>query len=263
MFQIKQAMKNGEALIGIMIEEMTTPNIAKILAACGFKYFIIDCEHGSFNDESVASIISVAKGSGIIPMVRVPEIRKDTISKPLEAGAMGLLIPQIKTVEDVKRVVEEARYAPQGKRGISHTKPHNNYITKSDPEQTKKENDEVMIILQIETKEAIENLDEILSVEGIDAALIGPNDLSQSYGILGQFDNPIILQAFDKVIEVSKKHDIISGVHFGDIKTLKKWAQKGMRLLMWNTEVGLIIDNGIKGVNDLTSLLKSDGINCI
>ncbi|AYO29647.1 hypothetical protein D2962_02630 [Biomaibacter acetigenes] len=263
MFQIKQAMKNGEALIGIMIEEMTTPNIAKILAACGFKYFIIDCEHGSFNDESVASIISVAKGSGIIPMVRVPEIRKDTISKPLEAGAMGLLIPQIKTVEDVKRVVEEARYAPQGKRGISHTKPHNNYITKSDPEQTKKENDEVMIILQIETKEAIENLDEILSVEGIDAALIGPNDLSQSYGILGQFDNPIILQAFDKVIEVSKKHDIISGVHFGDIKNIEKMGPKGMRLLMWNTEVGLIIDNGIKGVNDLTSLLKSDGINCI
>lgn len=260
---IKDALKSGEALIGVMIEETTTPNIARMLAACGFKYFIIDCEHGAFNEESVASIISVAKGADIIPMVRVPEIRKDTISKPLEAGAMGLLIPQIKTADDAKRVVEEARYAPLGNRGISHTKMHDNYRGMSDPKHTKNQNEEVMIILQIETKEAIENLDEILSVEGIDAALIGPNDLSQSYGVLGQFDHPDMLNAFNKVIEVSQKHNIIPGVHFGATEEVEKWAKKGMRLLMWSTESGILLELGRKGIQKLTKYLVESGIKCI
>lgn len=251
MDNIKEKLKRGETALGIMIEEMTTPNIARILAACGFQYFIIDCEHGAFNEESVANIISVAKGSGIVPMVRVPEIRKDTISKPLEAGAAGLLIPQIKTVEDARRVVGEARYAPLGNRGISHTKMHDNYRFLSDPEHTRKQNEEVMIILQIETKEAIENLDEILSVKGVDAALIGPNDLSQSYGILGQFDNPVITDAFNKVIDVSKKHGIIPGVHFGSIEPLLKWGDKGMKLLMWSTEIGLMLQGGSKGMKEM------------
>lgn len=263
MSQIKEALKSGEALIGVMVTEITTPNVARILAACGFKYLIIDCEHGAFNEETVANIISVAKGAGIMPMVRVPEIRKDTISKPLEAGAMGLLIPQIRTAEDARRVVEEARYAPLGRRGISHTKVHDNFMTKGDPEHIRKQNDEIMIILQIETKEAVENLDEILSVKGIDAALIGPNDLSQSFGMLGQFDNPIILEAFDKVINVSNKHGIIPGVHFGSIEAVEKWARKGMRLLMWSSEAGFILQSGTDGVNRLKKSLASEGIKSI
>lgn len=201
MGNLKARLKNGETVIGTMVTVFSHPDMVKILKVAGFDYFIIDCEHGSFDYKDVALLLGMAKAVDLPGIVRIPSAGREVILKYMESGATGLLLPETDTAEQAKALVEYSKYAPMGDRGVSLLRPHTGYEQIPDAvEYMKKTNEETILMAQIESQTGVANINAILDVEGIDAAFIGPNDLSQSLGIMGQTRNPLFMQAVEKVV---------------------------------------------------------------
>ena len=253
MGNLKARLRNGESIIGTMITTVDNPDIAKILKVCGFDFFIIDNEHGSYDYSAVARICSVARAIDFTTVIRIPEPRREVVLKYMEMGADGILLPNCESAETAKLLVEYSKYAPMGDRGVSLQRGHTGYIApKSATEYMQKANEENIIMCQIESPKGVENVEAILNVEGVDACFIGPNDLSQSYGLMGQFDHPTIVGAMDKVVAAAKAKGKFSGVHFtGSPEMLKPWMAKGMTLNLWSNEVTMILNNAREGLAKL------------
>lgn len=241
MTKIKERLKNGEQLLGTMVTTFTNPDIAKILQNCGFDYFIIDCEHGAFTTREVANIIAQARSIGMPVMVRIPEMRREHALKFMEMGASGLLLPNTETAEQARMLVDCAKYAPLGHRGVSLSRPHTDFKKVDGPAYMESVNSDTVLMCQIESRKGVENIEEIMSVEGIDIGFIGPNDMTQDYGILNHFNDPEIVAAFEKVIAAAKNAGKWSGVHFAQAEPLKPWLNKGMQMNLWNSDSGLLM----------------------
>ena len=239
---MKERLRAGERLFGTMVTTFTSPDLARLLKNAGFDYFMIDCEHGAFTTREAANLIAVARGIGIPALVRIPEMRREHALKFMEMGASGLLLPNTESADQAKMLVDCAKYAPEGHRGVSLSRPHTDFIKIADgPAYMREANDSTLLLCQIESRRGVENIEGILSVPGIDAALIGPNDLTQDYGILNQFDHPDIVAAFRRVIDAARALGKWSGVHFGGAKPLLPWLKDGgMRVIMWNSDCGLL-----------------------
>jgi len=240
MASLKERLRNGEQVLGTMVTTFASPDIAKILQVCGFDFLIVDCEHGSFTTREVANIIAVARGIGMPALVRIPEMRREHALKFMEMGASGLLLPNTESAEQAKMLVDCTKYAPLGHRGVSLSRPHTDFKKVSGATYMPEANDETILMCQIESRKGVENVEEIIAVEGIDVAFIGPNDMTQDYGILGQFTHPDIVAAFEKIIAAAQANGKWAGAHFGGAAPLKPWLSKGMQINMWNSDNGLL-----------------------
>ena len=240
MISLKQRLRNGEQVLGTMVATFASPDIGKILKGCGFDFFIIDCEHGSFTTREVANIIAVARGAQIPALVRIPEMRREHALKFMEMGASGLLLPNTETAEQARMLVDCAKYAPLGHRGVSLSRPHTDFARVSGAEYMPRANDETLLMCQIESRRGVENIEAILAVEGIDVGFIGPNDMTQDYGILGQIEHPDIVAAFERVIAAARANGKWSGVHFGSAAPLAPWLSRGMQINMCGSDNGLL-----------------------
>ncbi|WP_378951549.1 HpcH/HpaI aldolase/citrate lyase family protein [Pelosinus sp. sgz500959] len=249
---LKVRLKNGENIMGTMITVFDSPEIAKILKVCGFDYFIIDCEHGAYNYSSVATILAVAREAGIPGIVRIPEIKREVVLKYMEMGAAGLLLPNTETAEQAQLLVEYSKYAPLGNRGVSLLRPHTGFENVGNAvEYMKKANKETVLMVQIESLKGVENVGKMLDIEGIDAAFMGPNDLSQSMGILGQFDHPDFIAAIDHVILSAKQRGKYSGTHLTSADAILSWMDKGMSLNLWSNDVVHLMNGAKAGLAKL------------
>ena len=240
MISLKQRLRNGEQVLGTMVATFASPDIGKILKGCGFDFFIIDCEHGSFTTREAANIIAVARGAEIPALVRIPEMRREHALKFMEMGASGLLLPNTETAEQARMLVDCAKYAPLGHRGVSLSRPHTDFARVSGATYMPRANDETLLMCQIESRRGVENIEAILAVEGIDVGFIGPNDMTQDYGILGQFEHPDIVTAFERVIAAARANGKWSGVHFGSAAPLAPWLSRGMQINMCGSDNGLL-----------------------
>ncbi len=241
----KRLLKEGRSVIGTMVSEIRSPNIAQMLATAGFDFFILDTEHGPFSMETVQDMALSARGADINFFVRVPtRFGHHNLSRPLDVGAEGLLIPQVETVEEVKNIVRATRYFPVGKRGMSLKKLPNSYAKGDPKELIESANKEVFIILQIESKTAIDNLEELISIEGVDAVLIGPNDLSQDLGFPGETNHPVVQEYIQKLADKCNRVNFPWGIHLESPSSLIPWIEKGMRFIMCSTDTSIIVDGG-------------------
>lgn len=240
MASLKQRLKNNEQVLGTMATTFASPDLPKILKNCGFDYFIIDCEHGSFTTREVANIIAVARGIDMPALVRIPEIGREYVLKFMEMGANGLLLPNTETVEQAQKLVDYSKYAPMGHRGVSLSRPHTDFQKVDSRIYMEQANDETILACQIESRKGVENIEQIMKVDGIDVGFIGPNDMSQDYGICGQYDHPEIVSAFERIIAAAASNGKWSGVHFGSAAPLKPWLLRGMQMNLWNSDNGLL-----------------------
>jgi 2-keto-3-deoxy-L-rhamnonate aldolase RhmA len=241
----------GECIYGTMIQQARDPGAPAIFAAAGFDFVFIDMEHGNYSMETVADLIRGAKSSGIATIIRVPHLETFFISRVLDAGAEGIMVPMTSRKEQAETIVRYSKYTPLGQRGFGTQTGQTDYKPLKAIEFLKEANEHTLIVAQIETKEAIENIDSILGVEGIDVGLIGPNDLSISLGIPDQMNSETLIKAIDRVVETAKKRKKATGIHIGNIEAIKKWRSKGMTVLAYSTDVSFQYNTSKSSLEEL------------
>lgn len=239
---LRKRILAGECVYGMMIRLSRDPGAPCVFAAAGYDFCFIDMEHGCYNMETVADLIRGAKSAGIAPLIRVPRLETFFISRVLDAGAEGVMVPMVSTKEEAEAIVRFGRYDPIGQRGLGAQTGMTDLRPRPAASIMKEANENTLLIAQIETKEAVKNIDEILSVEGIDVGLIGPNDLSVSLGIPDQLSSEIIQEAIGKVVESARRNKKASGIHIGSIEAIKKWRAKGMTVLACSTDTAFMFN---------------------
>jgi 2-keto-3-deoxy-L-rhamnonate aldolase RhmA len=237
---LRKRVLAGECIYGMMIRQGRDPGTPAIFAAAGYDFCFFDMEHGNYSMETVADLIRGCKSVGIGSIIRVPHLETHFISRVLDAGAEGIMVPMTSRREQAERIVRYSKFTPLGARGFGNQTGQTDYQVRKTVEFMKEANENTFIVAQIETKEAIENIEEILDVEGIDVGLIGPNDLSISLGVPDLMGSEVMTQAIDRVVQAAKKKKKASGMHIGSIDALKKWRSKGMTVLAYSTDIGFM-----------------------
>lgn len=249
MNDLKERLRQGKPIVGTMITTFRNPDLAKILKVVGFDFFIVDCEHGPFDFSNVAGLFALGREAGMPGMIRIPEVRREVVLKSMEMGAAGILLPQTETVEQAKALVQYSKYAPLGNRGVSLLRAHTGYGKVSNARDYMDHvNEQTILMAQIESETGVENVEQILGVDGIDVAFVGPNDLTQSMGIIGQKDHPKYLQAIDKIIKAAKDNKKFSGIHLMSVSELKPYIEKGMTCNFWSNDLSLLMNAAREGL---------------
>lgn len=250
--RVKGILKAGGTVIGCQVAEVRSPNIAQMYATAGFDFIFIDMEHGGFNMETVGDFITASKAGNIVPVVRVPALEEHLLSRPLDLGACGLIIPHIQSREQVQKVIEYTKFKPMGNRGLAPVRAHSDFAKVDVPQFLKEANQNTMIIIMVEDDEAIEQIDELISVDGVDVAFMGTMDLSYNLGLPGQVRHSEILKRIDRVIEACEKKGVAFGMPISDTN----WYQKGIRFLFAASDIGLIVNGGAKVVASYKELIS-------
>jgi len=248
--KLKRRLQTGGTAVGTMVCDTRSPAIAQALAVAGFDYFILDTEHGSYSLETIADMMVVARLAGITPIVRVPDFSYPFIARTMDAGALGVMVPRIKTRTQVEQVVRSVKYPPVGERGMNNARTNTDYRAMGMAEYVAWANEETMVIVQVETREAVEDIDAILAIPGVDAALMGPADLSASLGVMDP-GHPRVTEYIQRVVDAAKRRGLPSGTHVLDLQTLKGWRDRGMRLLLYHYDFGLIMSGAAAAIQEL------------
>lgn len=208
---VKEKLKGGGVSVGSWIQIGQDNTSSDILGKSGFEWLGADGEHTVMGMKEVSSFVRSCNQCGVVPLVRVKDNHTLTIRQVLDAGAKGVIVPLVDTKEDALQAVRAAKYPPQGIRGYAWVQANDYGMNFS--QYAASANDDVIVVAMIESKKAVENIDEILSVDGIDGVFIGPYDMSGSYGIPGQVDAPCMKAAFKKVAESCRRFGKFSGQH--------------------------------------------------
>lgn len=206
---LREKILKKELVVGTWLQT-GNPTVAEIMAECGWAFIAADMEHTEIDENGFVNFARAVNGK-TSPFARVESDDALAIRKVLDLGAEGVIVPMINTKEQAKRVVEAAKYAPQGKRGFAFIRANKQGIEFDEYARTA--NDKITVIAMIETKEGVENIDEILSVEGIDGVFVGPYDMSGSYGVVGQTDHELVRDAKVKILKACKRHNKVAGQH--------------------------------------------------
>jgi len=247
---LKEALKEGKNVFGPFMK-FADPATVEIMGFAGFDFVIIDAEHGPISIQSAQNMIRAAETVNITPVIRVANNDEALILRALDIGAQGIEIPQINNKLQAIKAVRSVKYAPQGERGVCKYVRAANYSSMDKFEYFKSANNETMIIAHIEGVEGINNLDEILSVPGIDVIFIGPYDLSQSLGIPGEVNNPLVTERMKEVVLKCKQNKIDVGTFADDIKTAKSWVSLGAQYISFSVDVAILYNISKTIVNKL------------
>lgn len=241
---LKKRLKQGDTLIGILLS-LPSPEIAEIMSMVGFDWLFIDLEHGPHGFMELQRMLQAMKPK-CSALVRVPEVSESNIKKVLDIGVEGIIVPKVNSAEEAKQIVSYAKYPTQGVRGVGAARAHGYGLTFK--EYVEKANEETLVVIQIEHFEGVNNINEIVEVEGIDVIFIGPYDLSASFGVAGQVEHPLVKVAIDKVEKACAKAGIPLGYFGTTHEAVKPYQQKeGYQLIACGTDSGFLIEKG-KGV---------------
>lgn len=241
----KRALRDGQAVIGTMVAEIRQPAVMQLLANAGFDFVIIDNEHGPFNIETIADLSRTALYVGLTPIVRVPDLTYPYLAQSLDSGAQGVMIPRITSVEQVQQAVQIVKYPPVGQRGNALSRGYTNFKAGPVTEVMAQANEETMVVIQIETRAALDQIDAIVAVPGVDVAFIGPNDLSIALGVPGQPTSPVLVSAIETVMAACQRHGVTAAIQMNDLKLAAQWAQQAIKMISFSAETGLLVSAGL------------------
>lgn len=236
----RKMLMDGKCVYGPFMKT-TDSMFVEIAGLAGFDFVILDMEHGPGTFESQQGNIRAAELSGVVPIIRVPELNENMIGKALDIGAAGVQIPQIRTAGEARMAVEYSRFHPYGMRGVCRFVRAAGYSSRERKEYF---DDSVglLVIVQLEGTEAVKNLDEILDVEGIDIIFIGPYDLSQSLGVPGEVESETVVSRMKEIIQRAADKGKTVGTFVDSMKMLKLWRDAGVRYLGWSVDSGIFMD---------------------
>jgi 2-keto-3-deoxy-L-rhamnonate aldolase RhmA len=241
--EFRARLKRREKLLGTMVT-LANAASAEVLATVGVDWLFIDGEHGPLETRELASILQ-AVGDKAACIVRVPEAAEVPIKKALDLGAHGIIVPQVNTAKQAADVVRWSRYPPEGERGVGLARAHG-YGVKF-REYLSAANREIAVIVQAEHARAVENIDAIVRVPGVDAVLLGPYDLSASLGKTGQIDDPAVVAAINRVTEACRAAGMPLGYFGVTAAAVKPYIERGYTLLVAGVDT-LFLANGAKAL---------------
>jgi 2-dehydro-3-deoxyglucarate aldolase/4-hydroxy-2-oxoheptanedioate aldolase len=256
---IKQALVEGRPVIGTMIVQERSPAIVQLLAQYGLDYLFIDMEHGPYSFETAADLIQVARLAGITPLVRVSDTQYSIYARVLDAGAQGIMTPRVETVEQVERILRFSRYPPLGQRGFSRLAAHLNYMEVDVPAYIAYANSSLVNIIQIETRQAVENIEALIAVPGVDGVIMGMDDLSLSLGIPGDTAHPLAEEMLERVVSACQARGMPWGLHIPDLDRLEKWIKRGMLLITYTSDIWIYQQALRDGVGRLRQAITRRG----
>ncbi len=223
----KEKLKKGEVVIGTFVTFPSATTV-EICGHAGFDFVLLDAEHGPLSPGACEDLVRAADVTGMTPIIRVPDL--EDLPRYLDIGALGVQIPMVRTADDVRRVVEAVKYPPVGQRGLGGARASAWGMKGGFGQYVVDSNRETMVIVQIETKEAVENISAILAVEGLDAVLIGRLDLSQSLGMLGKTEDPVISEMVERVINAARGTGVAVGLFELNPQRASQYAGRGVQL---------------------------------
>ena len=230
--QLRQRLAAGHTALGSFVGEFRTPAIATLMGQVDLDFLLVDTEHGSLNPEDVAGHIVAAKSAGLTPWVRVSTVDRTEITRVLDAGAEGIMVPMVRSVEDARKAVAVSKYPPRGQRGAHFLRPHNNYQPPTDiGAYMNQANARLFTILQVETLEAAAQVDELAAVEGVDMLYIGPGDLSIAMGYPGQVGHPQVLEVVERMAQSCMAHGKFAGSHCNDPAMVAELVGRGIQVI--------------------------------
>lgn len=229
--KIRTQMLEGIPVLG-PFQSFPSPNIVEMFGYTGYDFVILDMEHGYSSIESCAAMIRACEAADITPIVRISHLLRPYVLRILDIGAQGLMLPSVKTRDEVEEFLHLAKYAPMGARGFAFETRASEYgITDVKNTHVETSNREILSIIQLETKECHDNLDDILQVENLDVVFVGPFDFAQALGYTAQVDHPFvqetILKDIQKIIAAGK----IAGIHTRNHEDSRKWIEAGARFI--------------------------------
>lgn len=254
----KEKLENGELAIGVGLRQARTVDIAKIMKTAGFDWLFIDQEHGSLSLDDAAEISCAAQDAGITPIVRVPGFEHYHAAKALDGGAQGIVVPHVDTAEVAAKMVENCRYPPAGKRSVVGSLPQLDFASTPLDEATAAVNESTLLVLMIETGEAVGNVAAIAATPGVDVLLVGCNDLSMDLGIPGALDHPDMVEALEKVVETCRNSGVfpaLGGVYRQDM--IERYVAMGFRMILAGSDLSLMLNAGKASTTAIRSLSVS------
>ncbi len=228
----KDRLNRGETCFGTMLRALNSLDAIPMAAAAGWDYVILDSEHRAFGLQRLSDLCLISKYEpSLTTLVRVPDKSYHHVARTLDLGAEGLVLPRVDTRDEVDRIIQAAKYHPLGSRGASISQVATRYRAVPARQYLDWANRETLIVIQIESEAGVENVDSLVSAEGVDAVMIGPFDLSQDMGIPGELEHPRLVDAYRRVIAGCRRHGVAPGVHLLTVPSARQWIQEGMRLL--------------------------------
>ncbi len=235
-------MEKNEAALGAGIRHSRHPEIAGLMRAAGFDFLFIDLEHSTMSPDMAGQIGAAARSCGIAPIVRVPEYDHLMAGRILDGGALGIVMPHVENAAQAREIVDRQKFPPLGHRSTSGPIAQFDYLqTLNGREATAAVNESLLVVVMVETENAIAHADEIAAVEGVDVVMIGTGDLTSSLGLQGQFEHERILAAYETVLAACKKHKKWAGMGgVGPEDVMCRYINKGVRFVLAGNDTNFI-----------------------
>lgn len=235
---VRAKLRNGEPTIGCFLG-LGSPQVAELLAHAGYDWLILETEHSAVDIERVEHMMMAMGGSNALPFVRVATAEPIAIQRALDAGAMGIMVPMVRTADEAQAIVDNTRYPPSGKRGFGPLRA-SRYMNQAH-DYFREANENILVSLILETKDALDRLDEITSVPGLDGIFVGPFDLCLSLG-LDPFEQPHaeIEEWLERLVDLSRRHGVAAGIGCDSPEDLQRRRDQGFTFLAYGTDYSLL-----------------------
>jgi 2-keto-3-deoxy-L-rhamnonate aldolase RhmA len=251
---VKERLARGEVASSMTVRLTRGIEIAGLARTAGFDSLYVDLEHSSLSLETTSQICVAALEVGIAPFVRIPQL--ELAQRVLDGGALGIIVPDVRSAAQARDAVRAAKYPPQGDRGFATALPHFQFRSMPASEQYAALNAATMVIVQFESAECIERADEIFAVEGVDMVLFGTNDMTADMGIPGEYEHPRVRDAYARAIASAKKHGKHVGVGGlgGRPKLTAEFVKMGARYVSTGTDLGFLLSAATEQARQVRAL---------
>ena len=236
----REILEAGGVAVGIAQTQLATAEMARMLSAARLDWVFLDSEHSPFSTDTLHRLLRAYRMTDVTAVVRVCDFQYDLVARALDSGAEGIIFPRSEDPAQLARAVRGAKFPPKGHRGFGLGPPQVGYQQASFDEIVEHCNRETLMIAQIESVTALERLPELAAVEGLDALLVGPADLSISLGVGGQWRHPKLVQAIDQVIALCGRANVWPAIQVRDVELAKFWIGRGMRLVGCSSDAALL-----------------------
>ncbi len=246
MKSIKQLLNEQELVVGLMSQHVCSPWLPKLYHDAGADFLYIENEHLFFNGADLANMILAARSYGLPAVAKCEYVNRGSIAKLLDAGVTGIQLPMSETREQLAEVVSYVKFPPVGVRAAASGTGNTDYEPVNVAEWIKRANDETTVIAHIETRKGLENIDEILSVPGVDIMFIGLFDLTVSLGQPAEYDHPDVVAAINRLVSSAQEHGKFSGMWVPSYDKAEPWIEKGVRFFETTGDVGFIASGSVE-----------------